>query len=187
MSVVIFLHGRGQGPETVKAVALAFRDARLLTPTGGIELRQGHTWFENVRTGVAKAESVQIAEMRLLCWIGEQRGLDEIWLCGFSNGGALAGHMLTHHPDRFRGAMLFAAPLVLPPWPAGALRGKNVFYAHGDATDTIVEPDFYESAEAYLTGPSKSKSTIRRYPVGHAITAEMIEEGRDWFLSQNAE
>lgn len=48
-------------------------------------------------------------------------------VCGFSNGGAFAGHLLMRHTDRFRGAALLSAPLVLPPWPAGVLRGKPCF------------------------------------------------------------
>jgi hypothetical protein len=39
--VAIFLHRRGQGPENAGMVASAFPGAKLLAPSGGVELRQG--------------------------------------------------------------------------------------------------------------------------------------------------
>ena len=56
------------------------------------------------------------------------------------------------HPGRFRGAALLSAPLVLPPWPAGALRGKPVFYAQGNETDTVVGSEFYAAVNQRWIG-----------------------------------
>jgi len=104
---VVFLHGRGLGPESALAVVPAFPGARLLAPEGGVELRRGRTWFENERIGVARPDSVVAAEARLLAWCQSGPLAGRIaWLCGFSNGGAFAAHLLMRHPDRFRGAAL---------------------------------------------------------------------------------
>lgn len=179
---VVFLHGRGLGPDSADAVASAFSGARLLAPEGGVALRRGRTWFENERIGVARPDSVATAEARFLAWCRDgPLGARTAWLCGFSNGGAFAAHLLLRHPDRFRGAALLSAPLVLPPWPDGALRGKAVFYAHGDATDTVVDPAFYAAAETYLAGPAGCAATLCRRPIGHAVTPEVVGELRAWF------
>lgn len=179
---VVFLHGRGLGPETAAAVRPAFPDALLLAPAGGVALRRGRTWFENERVGVARPDSVAAAEAAFLLWCrGGSLDGRAAWLCGFSNGGAFAAHLLMRHPGRFRGAALLSAPLVLPPWPHGALGGKPVFYAHGEAADTVVDPAFYEAAERYLTGPAGCAATIRRHPIGHQVTPEVVGELGAWF------
>ena len=181
---VVFLHGRGLGPDSAATVAPAFLGVQLLTPEGGVVLRRGRTWFENERIGVARADSVAAAEARFLAWC-EEGPLSgrAAWLCGFSNGGALAGHLLLRHPNRFHGAALLSAPLVLPPWPDRGLRGKPVLYVHGDAADTVVSPTFYASAEAYLAGPSECISVIRHLPIGHTVTPEIVDELGRWFTA----
>lgn len=181
---VVFLHGRALGPDNADAVAPAFPDVMLLAPVGGVALRRGHTWFENERIGVARADSVAEAEARFLRWCeeGPLRGRGA-WLCGFSNGGAFAAHLLMRHPDRFRGAALLSAPLVLPPWPEGVLRGKPVLYLHGDETDTVVGPEFYAVAEAYLTGPAGCVPTIRRFSMGHEVGPDAVDELSRWFAA----
>lgn len=180
--VVVFLHGRGLGPESVRLVANAFPEADLLAPLGGVELRRGRTWFQNREIGIAEPESVHTAETHFLRWFEEQAvGEQKVWLCGFSNGGAFAGHLLMHHPHRFAGAALLSAPLVLPPWPKGRLAGKPVFYGHGDETDTVVSQNFFEAAEEYLSRDSGCAFTLRRYAVGHVVSDEMVRDLGAWF------
>lgn len=184
---VVFLHGRGLGPDSAAAVAPAFPDVPLLTPEGGVVLRRGRTWFENEQIGVARADSVAAAEARFLAWC-EEGPLSgrAAWLCGFSNGGAFAAHLLMRHPDRFLGAALLSAPLVLPPWPKRGLRGKPVLYVHGDAADTVVASAFYASAEAYLAGSAECIPVIRHLPIGHVVTPEVVDELSRWFISVNS-
>jgi phospholipase/carboxylesterase len=183
---VVFLHGRGLGSETAAEVASAFPGAELIAPTGGVGLRRGQTWFENVAVGVAREDSVRAAEDRFLAWRASSplNGRPAL-LCGFSNGGAFAAHLLMRHPALFTGAVLLSAPLVLPPWPVGALAGKPVFYGHGRARDTVVGASFYEAAEAYLLGASGCEATIRHYDIGHAIEAPVIADLAAWYQTQD--
>lgn len=181
-ATVVFLHGRALGPDSAVAVAPAFPGVTLLAPEGGVALRRGHTWFENERVGIARADSVAVAEARFFRWCetGPLQG-GAAWLCGFSNGGAFAAHLLIRHATRFHGAALLSAPLVLPPWPEGALRGKPVLYAHGGAADTVVGPDFYAEAESYLAGPAACIPTIRHLPIGHEVGPDAVDELGRWF------
>ena len=183
--LVIFLHGRGLGPETVAQVAPALGGAELIAPTGGVSLKRGHTWFENESIGVAREDSVRAAEERFLSW-REATGLNDraTLLCGFSNGGAFAAHLLVRHPDLFTGAALLCAPLVLPPWPVGALAGKRVFYGHGQAQDTVVGPAFYDAAEAYLLGSSSCEATIRHHDIAHEMAAPLIADLAAWYQAR---
>ena len=181
-TTVVFLHGRVLDPDSVRAVAPAFPGATLLAPQGGVALRRGHTWFENERIGIARADSVADAGARFLRWCEEGPLRSRAaWLCGFSNGGAFAAHLLMRHPDRFHGAALLSAPLVLPPWPEGALRGKPVLYLHSDEADTVVGPEFYAEAEVYLTGPAGCTLTVRRLPVGHEVGPDAVDELGRWY------
>jgi predicted esterase len=178
---VIFLHGRGLGPETHAQVAPAFGGAELFAPTGSVSLKRGHTWFANESIGIAREESVRAAEARFLAWRDATLNGRTALLCGFSNGGAFAAHLLMHHPALFSGAALLCAPLVLPPWPAGALAGKRVFYGHGQAMDTVVGPAFYHAAEAYLLGNSGGDATVRHHDIGHEIAAPLIADLAAWY------
>lgn len=179
---VVFLHGRGLGPESAAAVAEAFPTTDFLAPSGSVELHRGRTWFQNRGIGVAEASSVAAAEAHFFGWY-EQQNLTggPVWLCGFSNGGAFAGHLLMQHPQRFAGAALLSAPLVLPPWPIYGLGSKPVLYAHGGSSDTIVRRELYDSAAAYLTGDSGCIPTIRCYSAGHVISPEMVADLSTWF------
>ncbi len=182
--LVIFLHGRGQSPGLVRDVARAFASARILAPEGGVSLRRGTTWFENSTVGVAHRDSVDEAEARFMPWLSRTVAAPcRPWLCGFSNGGAFAGHLLTRHAERFAGAALLSAPLVLPPWKAGALQAKPVFYGRGDR-DRVVPSAMFEAAEAYLADSSGSLLARHVYRCGHEIDAEEVQDVAAWFAGQ---
>lgn len=179
--VVIYFHGRGQSPRTVTRVEPAFAGARLIAPTGGVPLPRATTWFENRRIGVAEPQSLIEAECRFLIWLALHLGETvRPWLCGFSNGGAFAAHLLIHNRGRFSGAALLSAPLVLPPWPDGALAGKPVFYARG-TRDKVVPAASFEQAETYLTASSDGEITLRRYEIEHEITRPELADLAFWF------
>jgi phospholipase/carboxylesterase len=181
---VIFLHGRGLGPESVSEISRAFPTARLIAPTGGITLRRGHTWFLNERIGVARPGSLDAAVTRLVQWLDTQGAQPRrVLLCGFSNGGALAASLLLRYPDRFIGGALLSAPLVLPPWPPGGLAAKPIFYAYGYDQDTVVPSALYDSAVAYLRDRSGANLTIRCYSMGHVISDEEVSDLTSWFAS----
>lgn len=139
--------------------------------------------FGSRKSGSASPTRTALPQPKRGSWRGAstvRSGDHACWLCEFSNGDAFAAHLLLRHPDRFRGAALLSAPLVLPPWPAGALRGKPVFYAHGDTADTVVDPAFYAAAEFYLAGPAECAATFCRRPIGHAVTPEVVGELGAW-------
>ena len=182
--VVIFLHGRGQNPGLVRDVAGAFASARILAPEGGVALGRGTTWFENSTVGVAHRESVEDADARFMGWLGRTIETHQRpWLCGFSNGGAFAGHLMMRHTARFAGAALLSAPLVLPPWEASALQGKPVFYGRGDR-DRVVPPAMFGAAEAYLAGSSGSVVARHVYRCGHEIDTGEVQDVAAWFTGQ---
>lgn len=186
MPVVIYFHGRGQTPRTVSHVEQAFAEARVIAPTGGVPLARGTTWFENRQIGVAEPQSLIEAECRFLIWMALHLGETvRPWLCGFSNGGAFAAHLLIHNPGRFSGAALLSAPIVLPPWPDGALAKKPVFYARG-TRDNVVPIASFEQAETYLTASSGGEITLGRYKIAHEIAEPEIVDLGFWFERRTA-
>lgn len=184
LPTVIYFHGRGQRPLTVTRVAPAFAGARLIAPTGGVQLARGTTWFENQQIGVAEPQSLLEAERRFLAWLAAYLGeATRPWLCGFSNGGAFAAHLLLRHPHRFRGAALLSAPLVAPPHPAGVLAAKPVFYAYG-TQDNIVPAAHFELAKTYLTTRSGGDITLHHYASAHEISPPELVDLATWFGRQ---
>jgi phospholipase/carboxylesterase len=154
----------------------------VLAPQGGVTLKRGHTWFLNERIGIAIPESHAEATVRFMRWFDSpETGSGPAWLCGFSNGGAFAASLLLAYPDRFLGAALLSAPMVLPPWPAGGMAGKPVFFAHGGSRDTVVPREMIDAARAYLQGPSGADATLRSYDISHVIAAEVVSDLATWF------
>jgi phospholipase/carboxylesterase len=116
----------------------------------------------------------------------QEIGSGQAWLCGFSNGGAFAASLLLAHPDRFLGAALLSAPIVLPPWPAGGMAGKSIFYAHGGSLDAVVPRAMFDAAKAYLEGPSGAFTIFKTYDIGHVVVDEEVSDLATWFVNITA-
>jgi phospholipase/carboxylesterase len=184
LPIIIYFHGRGLNPDTVLRVLPAFGGARVLAPDGGVTLKRGTTWFENERIGVARRESVAAAEARFLHWYSQfLESSPRAWLCGFSNGGAFAAHLLLQHPNKFLGAALLSSPLVLPPWPIHGFAGKPIFYGRGTA-DQVVPIEAFESAEQYLGGDSAGVASLHQYHMGHEISEAEVRDLGKWFAER---
>jgi phospholipase/carboxylesterase len=188
--LVVLLHGRGAGEESLVPLAESFPSRfAVALPRGPIALESGgYTWFENRGLGYPLGPSLRAGADAMHAWLdgldAAQFDLRRIIMGGFSAGMLMASAMLLDRPERFHAGVLLSGTL---PWdiaeivPAALqLRGKPVFHAHGDA-DRVIPLDLVARSEAYLLNESGAVVDHHRYPIGHEISAEEHRTLLAWF------
>src|SRR6266403_384349 len=124
---VVYLHGRGADETSVGMVRPAFPDAQLLAPRARLDEGNGYAWFRNLAPGVADQVSLRTELTALEHTLDQSCPPSNVWLCGFSNGAAMAAALLLSRPHRYNGALLFNGPIVdEQPWPLQRLLGLPV-------------------------------------------------------------
>ena len=112
------------------------------------------------------------------------RGIDSahILLAGFSQGGAMALHLATRHPDRFAGVIALSCylPLAreLSRTRSAANQATPIFMAHG-TLDPVVPYMLGDESRRLLEGAGFSIDW-HGYPMPHSLCAEEIADLRAW-------
>jgi phospholipase/carboxylesterase len=179
---VLFLHGRGANEESAALFGEVFPGVSVIAPRGPLREGAGYAWFRNHSPGIADERSLAEQIPLLESWIdADTIPQQSIWLCGYSNGAAMAASLLLSRPHRYRGAMLLSGPLVANrPWPAGRLTDIPVLFSWGDQDRLIPTQLMADSAE-YLRGPSGAIASIARTSGGHEMSMHTLETTRTWF------
>src|SRR3546814_7035063 len=70
-------------------------------------------------------------------WIAADTGRRRPWLCGFSNGAAMAANLLIETPEAYAGLIMIGGCFAVEDdaLPAGALAGKQVLVCRGRSDD----------------------------------------------------
>ena len=182
--LVVLLHGRGSHEQEIVRLAdhlpagPAYVAVRAPIAEGG-----GFAWFANRGIGRPVAESLADTMAWFRTWLDEvaPAGRPTV-LVGFSGGAAFAGGLLLSEPGRFAGGAILYGTL---PWDAGVpagpgrLDGLPVLVAQGEQ-DNVIPAELLARTWDYLTGESGARAQARRYPGGHGITQEALEDLRDW-------
>ena len=112
------------------------------------------------------------------------RGIDSdhILLAGFSQGGAMALHIATRHPDRFAGVIGLSCYLPLAQDLAKSRNGANqltpIFMAHG-AQDPVVPFAMGEESRHLLEAAGYSVDW-HSYPMPHSLCEPEVADLRSW-------
>jgi phospholipase/carboxylesterase len=192
--LVVWLHGLGADGTDLMPVAdflrlpselpirHLFPDApvRPVTINGGYNMRAWYDiWRMDLQEGVDEdgiAESVRsiVGEIGMQRQHGEQ-----VVLIGFSQGGVIAlGAALALQPQPLGVAMLSS----YAPYPDLApAAGLAVFIGHG-SHDDVVPVAASRHADERLRAVG-ARSQYHRYPMGHSISEEEIEDLRNWLLA----
>jgi len=183
-TIVVYLHGRGSDESSANHVRAAFGDADLVAPRGRLVEGGGFAWFRNVSPGVALAASLR-AEAQVLAEVLDERcPSSDVWLCGFSNGAAMASTLLLARPDRYQGVLLLSGPIVDErPWPARRLQGVPVLMIYG-REDRMIPRELMLRSAHYLTGESGALASVREVDGGHEISSIAVQIITDWFSAQ---
>lgn len=177
--LVVLMHGRGSHENDLAALvpllpgdfAYAALRAPLRFEAGGF------TWFESGAPGEPPLESVDAAATAILDWLDRLSPTVPVAVGGFSQGGALATHLMRHAPERFAAYVNLAGFIVPGEAPADARLSElrpPVFWGRGDA-DPVFPRAAVERTEQWLA--MHSELTARTYPgIGHSISREEIDD-----------
>jgi len=109
-------------------------------------------------------------------------GSDHILVAGFSQGGAMALHLATSHPDKFAGVIALSCYLPLAPDPARLRNGANlrtpIYMAHG--TQDPVVPFALGDDSRQLLASAGYNVDWHAYPMPHSLCAAEVSDIRAW-------
>ncbi|HET9863668.1 MAG TPA: dienelactone hydrolase family protein [Steroidobacteraceae bacterium] len=109
-------------------------------------------------------------------------GSDHIVLAGFSQGGAMALHLATRHPDTFAGIIALSTYLPLAKELAKSRNTANlatpIFMAHG-MQDPVVPYDLAEESRQLLVNAGFHVDW-HSYPMPHALCEAEVADLRRW-------
>ncbi|MHA6694717.1 alpha/beta hydrolase [Homoserinimonas sp. A520] len=177
--LVVLMHGRGSHEQDLAGLIPLlpgeYAYASLRAPLrfdGG-----GHTWFAAGAPGEPPVASVDAAAIAVLEWLDRVAPTGPVAAAGFSQGGAMATHLMRHDPDRFACYVNLAGFIVPGDAPADSRLPEllpPVFWGR-DPADPVIPQSAMARAEQWL--PSRSRLTARTYPgIGHSISAEEVDD-----------
>jgi phospholipase/carboxylesterase len=107
---------------------------------------------------------------------------DHILLAGFSQGGAMALHLATRHPDKFAGVIALSCYLPLAQELGKSRNGTNlrtpIFMAHG-TQDPVVPYALGNDSRQLLSGAGYNVEW-HTYAMPHAVCAPEVADLRAW-------
>ena len=185
--LLILMHGRGSNEHDLTALLPAFPAGfAVASVRAPIAEGFGWSWFDadaNPR-GDPHPENADLVADAVLTWLRELGWVPpSVGTLGFSQGGAMAVHLLRRDPHRISFAVNLAGFVVRGEQFGDAaltLQRPPVFWGVG-ADDPLFTPELLHAAERWL--PLHSSLTSGRYAgVGHSISPDQLRDVAE-FLS----
>jgi phospholipase/carboxylesterase len=184
--LVIVMHGRGSHENDLPglfpylptgAVYASLRAPRV-SPAPIVD---GFEWFTSDVAASPTLGGIGRAADAVLAWLGRVQASvgapSAVAVMGFSQGGAMATHLLRLEPERFVAAVNlsgFSIPGELPgdAWLAGH---KPPLFWGRDPADPVLPPVALERTDAFV--PGHFSVTDAPYPgIGHSISTEELDD-----------
>jgi phospholipase/carboxylesterase len=175
---LVLMHGRGSNEYDLAGFAPMLDGAwcvasvRAVLPEG-----IGFSWFPPGVSGDPAAEAADAAADAVLAWLDALPPAPLTGVLGFSQGGAMAIHLLRRAPERISFAINLAGFVVRGAQPGDArLRDTRppVFFGRG-VDDMVVPSEAFARTDEWL--PGHSDPAIRRYAdLGHSISPEELRD-----------
>jgi phospholipase/carboxylesterase len=184
--LVVLMHGRGSHENDlaglIPLLPQEFNYASLRAPhrfEGG-----GYTWFASGAPGAPPIASVDASALAVLEWLDRVAPGGPVAVGGFSQGGALATHLMRHEPERFASFVNLAGFIVPGNAPADDRLGQlrpSVFWGR-DPGDPVIAASAAVRTEQWL--PSRTRLTAKTYPgIGHSISREEVADVADFLTA----
>src|SRR3546814_17111813 len=143
-------------------------------------------WFENAGIGVALPSSLSGETSKVGDWIAADTGRQRPWLCGFSNGAAMAASLLLSNPGAYSGLIMIGGCFAVEDGdlPDNGLLDKPVLFCRGQF-DAVIPRHKFEQAEAYLSGPSGARAPFIPSAIGHALPLPCTPAVHGWPAAEN--
>lgn len=189
--LVLLLHGRGSHEGDLAQLApLLGPGAVYASPRAPLPFLGGggYSWFPPAEPGLPGIEGVDAAATAVLDWLDRLAPAGPVAVVGFSQGGAVASHLLRHEPERFAAIAILSGFIVPGDAPADerltTLR-PPAFWGR-DEHDPVIPAVAIENTAAWLPGHTSLVS--RLYPgIAHSISREEIDEVRAFLGEHLAE
>ena len=197
---IIWMHGLGADghdfeplvPELLDAGMPALRFVFPHAPVRPVTINNGYAmraWYDIIGIDRRSAEDIKgIGEsadaIGGLIHREHARGIgsDHILVAGFSQGGAMALHLATGHPDKFAGVIALSCYLPMARDQARLRNGANlrtpIFMAHG-TQDPVVPFALGEDSRQLLSSAGYSVDW-HTYPMPHGLCEPEVADLRAW-------
>ncbi|KUR79581.1 esterase [Novosphingobium sp. FSW06-99] len=180
---VVYLHGRGSSEREVTRIVQAFSGASVRAYRAPLREGAGYAWFENQGIGIARTDSLAAELPKVSDWIKTDNGAQRPWLCGFSNGAAMAASLALAEPDAYAGLVMIGGCFATDQLPTARLRAMPVLFCRGDH-DTVIPPTKFRQALTYLSDHSRAALDAITYPGGHDVTIDVVTAVSRWFRAR---
>ena len=179
--VVVALHGRGAGEQSLAVLAPDLGDVALACPRGPWAEGLGAAWWQMHAIGYPVAASLASTRRQLLRWLDDEVGEAQVALLGFSDGATTAADLLLAEPGRFRGAALLGGALPWnagPPARSGRLHGLDVLLSYGEH-DGVIARELLERTGRYLAEESGARAeVVVELGLAHAVSTGQVQRVR---------
>lgn len=202
---IIWLHGLGaDGHDFVpitkelslpKDYALRFifphAPIQAVTLNAGMEMRAWYDILGLDRSSNQDKAGIRRSEARLHDLIDQQiaQGIccENIFIAGFSQGGAMALHTGLRYPKKLAGIIALSTYLPLADLVEAERHAENhqtpIFFAHGEF-DPVISLDFAKTSCQQLQRLNHPIDW-HVYPMAHSVCSEEINDLSAWMIAQN--
>lgn len=198
---VIWMHGLGADSSdmmglaeqlTVKNVALRhlFIDApmRPITLNGGMVMPGWYDILGMELVDREDKEGIEQSEALIRNVIDAQLNdgfkAKQIFLAGFSQGGAMAIHTALHTKERLGGVIALSAYLPLAEQTKPELDKSTPFFMGSGQFDPLVLPKWTQQSRDWLLAKGYEQMAFHLYPMEHSICFDEIKELSLWLTKQ---
>lgn len=197
---IIWMHGLGADASDMAGLAqqlsvgdLAIRHIFMEAPVRPVTLNNGmamRAWYDIVGMKLTDREDKEgiLASEKLIRQVIDSQMKDfsseQIFLAGFSQGGAMALHTALHTTTPLAGVIALSAYLPLAEQCKPELSKDIPIFIAGGQYDPIVLPIWVKQTAEWLERTGYSKLSQHYYLMEHSVCAEEIEELSKWLKNQ---
>jgi phospholipase/carboxylesterase len=198
---VIWMHGLGADASDMMGLAdqltlpeTALRHVFINAPVRPVTLNNGMVmpaWYDILGMELVDRQDkkgIEESELIIRKVVDEQFNngfsYNQIFLAGFSQGGAMALHTALQITERLGGVIALSAYLPLAEHRRPQLNKQTPFFIGYGRTDPLVLPKWVEMSKDWLLNNGYTSVTSYQYPMEHSICMQEIRDMSLW-LSQH--
>lgn len=196
---VIWLHGLGSNADDMAGLAAQIplpssllhhvtleAQVRPVTVNGGMPMR---AWFDIVGMKITDREDRQgitQSQQLVIEAIEQQKALgfraEQIFLAGFSQGGAMALYTALHCTYPLAGIIALSAYLPLASEARALIDKSTPIFIAGGQYDPVVLPAWTKASADWLALKNYQNLSVHTYPMEHSICQQEISDLAHWLI-----
>ncbi len=198
---VIWMHGLGADATDMMGLSdqllisdIDLRHVYIDAPQRPVTLNNGivmPAWYDILgmeltdredKAGIEQSEKLirDVVEEQLKVGFTEQ----QIYLAGFSQGGAMAIHTALHYKARLGGVIALSAYLPLARDTRAELDTATPFFIASGQFDPLVLPMWSQQSKTWLIAHGYERVDFHSYPMEHSVCYEELKDLSLWLTKQ---